>query len=231
MTKQLVSIVLPVLNQADYIQYVVKEYEEALSKIDNPHELILVTNGCKDNSVEICEQLTKEYKFVKLENTEKCGWGLSVKLGLNKAKGDILCYISSSRTSPQELISLLRYAFANPDVVVKAQRKFRGRSWVRLIGSLLYNVECRSLIDIDYWDVNGTPKVFPRKLDKLLNLKRNDDLIDAEFSIVCKKAGYRILSVPLFSSKWYGSVSRANFASGLKMYFGLYKMCKTMSED
>ena len=58
---------------------------------------------------------------------------------------------------------MLLYAAAYPNVVVKANRKIR-EHWTRRLGSLLYNLECRALFDLSNWDVNGTPKVFPRAL-------------------------------------------------------------------
>ena len=46
---------------------------------------------------------------------------------------------------------------------MKANRKIRD-NWRRRLGSLLYNLECRALFDLANWDINGTPKVFPRAL-------------------------------------------------------------------
>jgi len=51
----------------------------------------------------------------------------------------------------------------------------------RRAGSLLYNLECRVLLELSVFDVNGTPKVFPAELTELRELRRNDDLIDVEF--------------------------------------------------
>ena len=62
-----------------------------------------------------------------------------------------------------------------PKVVIKANRKIR-ESWRRRMGYLLYNLECRALFDLSVWDINGTPKVFPRSFTALLNLARDDDL-------------------------------------------------------
>jgi hypothetical protein len=54
---------------------------------------------------------------------------------------------------------------------VKANRKIRDH-WSRRLGSLLYNLECRALFDLSVWDVNGTPKVFPRSCDRAAQLTR-----------------------------------------------------------
>ena len=50
-------------------------------------------------------------------------------------------------------------------------------------------------------DVNGTPKVFPRKFARLLDLDREDDLIDAEFVMRCRTEGYPVVDVPVLSTR------------------------------
>ena len=223
MPDHLISITLPVYNQGDHIRQVVEEYEAAIERIPNPHELILVVNNCRDNSLEVCNALAEEHPSVRVIHSEQGGWGLAVKLGIEASKGDLICYTNSARTAPEDLILLLLYAVANPNSVVKANRKIR-ESWRRRLGSLLYNLECRALFDLPYWDINGTPKVFPRSFEGLLNLSRDDDLIDAEFHAICRANDYRALEVPIFSTNRHGGESTTNYKSAIKMYVGAYRL-------
>jgi hypothetical protein len=89
--------------------------------------------------------------------------------------------------------------------------------------SLLYNLECRALFDLSYWDINGTPKVFPRKFDKLLAMTEPGDLIDAEFSVICRRQEYPVLEVPIFSSRRHGGYSTTSTGSALRLYWGAYR--------
>ncbi len=227
MNAPLISIVLPIHNQADHVSSVVQEYEEALSRVPNPHELFLVVNGCRDNSLEICRALAEQYGSVRVIHSEKGGWGLAVRLGLREARGEVLCYTNSARTSAQDLTLLLLYAIACPNVVIKANRKIR-ENWHRRLGSLLYNLECRALFDLSYWDINGTPKVFPRSFDRLLTLTRDDDLIDVEFNIICRREGYRMIEVPIFSYMRHGGRSATNYRSAIKLYCGAIQLWRGM---
>jgi glycosyltransferase involved in cell wall biosynthesis len=224
MTHPFISIILPIYNQADHIERVILEYEERLTKISNPYEIILVVNGCQDNSLAVCQSLSQQYPFIHLIQSQRAGWGLAVLLGIEAARGDLLCYTNSARTNAQDLVLLLLYALTFPDnIVIKANRKIR-ESWQRRMGSLLYNLECRALFDLSFWDINGTPKVFPRAFNKLLALTRDDDLIDAEFNITCRREGYPMLEVPIFSTRRYGGKSTTNYRSALKMYWGIFKL-------
>ena len=223
MPDELISIILPVYNQADHIRDIVDGYEAALTRVQNPHETILVVNNSRDASLKICSELAEQYPAVRVVHSEKGGWGLAVKLGLKAGEGDLLCYTNSARTSAEDLILLLLYAIANPDTVVKANRRIR-ESWQRRLGSLLYNLECRALFDLPYWDINGTPKVFPRKFEHLLHLTRDDDLIDAEFHAICREQDYRALEVPIFSTRRHGGKSTTSYRSALNMYMGVYRL-------
>lgn len=226
MSVELISIILPVHNQADHIRAVVAEYEAALAKIQNPRELLLVVNGCRDNSLEVCQELAKQFSTVRVIPSVKGGWGLAVRLGLKEARGDLICYTNTARTAPQELTLMLLYGVVYPNVVLKANRKIRD-SAVRRIGSLFYNLEVRAFFDLNTWDVNGTPKVFPRAFGKLLELTRDDDLIDSEFIAVCRREEYPIMEVPVFSSRRHGGTSTTSWRSALKMYHGAYRLWRT----
>ena len=219
----LVSIILPVHNQADHIGEIVQGYVNILVQFIKEYELVLVANACSDNSPAVCQELANKNPNIKVVETAQSGWGKAVKLGLKEAKGEIVCYTNSARTSPEVLRSVLEYSLINPNVVVKANRKIRD-GLRRRLGSLLYNLECRMLFDSPVWDINGTPKVFPRKYTPLLNLSREDDLIDAEFVALCRKHDYPMLEVPVLSTRRHGGKSTTNYGSAVKMYVGALQL-------
>ena len=230
MSRDLISIVLPVHNQADHVGAIVREYEESLARLPDPHELLLIENGSTDGSLEACRELERVIEPVRVVHEPRGGWGRAVRRGLAEARGQRICYTNLARTSPEELTLLLLYSTVQPDVVVKANRKIRD-SALRRIGSLFYNLECRALFDLSNWDVNGTPKVFPRELDKLLELSREDDLIDLEFNVVCRREGYRLLEVPIFSSRRHGGRSTTGYWSAVKLYLGALQLWRAMRAD
>jgi len=223
----LISIVLPVYNEAERVTGIVESYLEALKTFPSPHEIILVTNGCRDNSKEVCAALARNNSSVRTIDAGEAGWGRAVKLGLQHARGEILCYTNLSRTTGEDLVLMLDYAIAHPNVVVKSNRKIR-ESWRRRLGSLLYNLECRALFDLSAWDINGTPKIFPRAFTGLLALTRDDDLIDAEFNVVCRRENYSLIEVPVFSYKRHGGRSTTNYRSAWKMYAGAFQMWRAL---
>jgi glycosyltransferase involved in cell wall biosynthesis len=220
---QLISIILPVHNQADHIERLVKDHVRELVKVPAPYEMLLVENASRDATLDACKRLEAEFPCVRVIRSEKGGWGRAVRLGLDNVKGEVICYTNSARTSPEDLVICLLYAVAYGGTVVKANRKIR-ESWRRRLGSLLFNIECRTLFDLSNWDVNGTPKVFPRSFDALLGLKRFDDLIDTEFCVICRRREYPMVEVPIFSTRRHGGRSTTGYGSALRLYWGALDM-------
>ena len=222
MSGPLLSIVLPVFNQADHIRSIVEEYVQALDRVGRGFELLLVPNGCSHKSRDCCRDLAASDPRIRLIDTQGRGWGHAVRTGLAHAAGEILCYTNSARTSAQDLILVLLYAVVFPNLVVKANRKIR-EGPLRRLGSLLYNLEARALFDLSYWDINGTPKVFPRSFGALLGLAREDDLVDLEFLAICRREGYPVVEVPIFSVRRHGGRSTTTIASAVRLYWGAYR--------
>jgi glycosyltransferase involved in cell wall biosynthesis len=225
-----VSIILPVYRQADHIGRIVAEYSEALAKLNASYELLLVVNGSGDNSQEVCEALDSENPAVRAIMLDGSGWGRAVKCGVRHAKGELLCYTNSARTSAYDLQLLLMYALVYPQVVVKANRKIR-ESFARRLGSLMYNLECRALFDLSAWDINGTPKVFPRDFAPLLDLREDGDLIDLEFNVLCRRHEYQMVEVPIFSKRRHGGKSTTNYGTALRLYTGAWKLKRDWPHD
>ncbi len=214
-----ISVVLPVHNQADHIDGVVESYLSVMRRLRFEVDFVLVANGCSDGSPDVCQRLAKRHQDVRTFEQGAGGWGRAVRTGLAGAHGDLLCYTNSARTSPEILALMVSYARAYPEVVLKANRRIRDGA-VRRAGSLLYNLECRALFNLPSWDVNGTPKLFPRAFHKLLELRSTGDLIDAEFMLTCRQESYPIIEVPLLATTRLGGRSTTNYSSAGRMYRG-----------
>jgi hypothetical protein len=208
---------------------VIESYTERLDPLPGEHQLVLVPNACRDASVEICETHAAARTGTKVVVLERGGWGRAVKAGLAAAEGEILCYTNSARTSAEVLTMMLAYASAFEEVVIKANRRVRD-SWVRRFGSVLYNLECRALLNLASWDINGTPKIFPRSFAALLDLSADDDLIDAEFLAICGSKGYPVMEVPLLETERHSGKSTTNLGSAIAMYTGAYRLRRELRE-
>lgn len=217
----MVSIILPVRNQADHIARVVAQHHEQLLQLPVEFELLLVPNGCSDESELICLALSEQLPFVRTVVGSGSGWGRAVNTGLREAHGDLLCYASSARISSIDLLRHIEFALQSPNAVVKARRLSQD-SGFRTAGSSLYNWLCRSLFGVSTWDVNGTPKSFPKSFGKLLELSESGYLVDVEFNVTCKKNDYPIVELPIANTDRHGGVSTTSINTALGLFFDLF---------
>jgi hypothetical protein len=93
----------------------------------------------------------------------------------------------------------------------------------------LYNLQCRSLFAMPYWDINGTPKVFPRQFKRLLLLSRDDDLIDLEFNVVCREEEYPVVEVPILTTRRRGGRSTTGLRSAFRLYVGAFRLWRSLT--
>jgi glycosyltransferase involved in cell wall biosynthesis len=219
------SVVLPVYNQADHIVGVVARYRAVFKK--RPWEMILVPNACIDDSPRLCRQMARKNKNIRVVENPKGGWGLSVRMGLQAARGRFLCYTNSARTDPAVIPPLFEKAQSQPGILTKIKRVTRGR-FLRDTGSLLYNLECRLLFHIKSGDVNGTPKIFQAGLLKKMKLTSDGDLLDAELLAQCQKLGVQVLETPLSGWNRHGGKSTTKLKSAAGMYWGVIRLWREM---
>jgi len=219
------SLILPIHNQADHITRVVQGFLAGFAKLDRACELVLVPNGCRDASGEICAQLAAQHPdSVQLVGPlPRGGWGRAINAGLEACRGEVVGYTNSARTTPETATLMLAYAIAYPETALKASRRIR-ESALRRAGSVLYNFECRRLFDLATWDIDGTPKFFPRRFHHLTQLSSEAELYDLEWMRACRYAGYPVVEIPIYPTERFGGRSTTSYKSALRMLVGAYRM-------
>jgi hypothetical protein len=228
-TGSVISLVLPVCGSQGFgsdgalaLRRSVEAYIASLAEIGQPWEILLVpaaSEAARNAVQDACAQVAVEDAGVHV-GLSVDGWGAAVGTGLRMSQGELLCYTNYERTSGKVLDTMLSFAVRNPELVLRANRRTRDTGIHRL-GSLLFNLECRAVLGIPAWDINGTPKIFPRAFSKLLELTRSDDLFDAEFSLVCEREGYPVVEIPVEADLLFGSPGPPDYRAALRMYRGV----------
>jgi glycosyltransferase involved in cell wall biosynthesis len=214
------SLVLPVRNQADHIGPILERYLGALDGHGWSFELVVVPNACTDASPRIVSELAARDPRIRVVENPAGGWGLSVRTGLDAARGRLVGYTNSARTEPETIPALVQLLIENGGSLVKVSRHSRG-DLTRQIGSLLYNLECDLFLRTRLRDVNGTPKLFARSLLDRVVLRSDGDLIDVELLAQCRPLGVPVIEVPRPGFKRHGGRSTTDFVSAFKMYAGV----------
>ena len=111
----LISIVIPVYNAENYL----KETLECVfmqSVID--YELILVNDGSKDKSGQICDEAARNHKNVRVFHNENQGPAKTRNFGIEKAKGKYIAFIDADDLIADNYLELLLNGYNEPEVDV-----------------------------------------------------------------------------------------------------------------
>ena len=102
------SIIVPVYNVEKYLH---RCMESLLAQNIPDYEIILVDDGSKDRSPEICDKYAQEYSFVSVIHKKNEGLGFARNSGLAMAKGKYVSFIDSDDSvTPEHFCELLRTA-------------------------------------------------------------------------------------------------------------------------
>lgn len=102
--KPLVSIVIPIYNMGDSIESCVKS---VLNQDYGNYEVILVDDGSKDNSLEVCNHIAESSSLVKVVHTENRGSGPARNTGIENASGKYIYFPDSDDYIEPNTISRL----------------------------------------------------------------------------------------------------------------------------
>ncbi|MBN2745637.1 MAG: glycosyltransferase family 2 protein [Bacteroidales bacterium] len=219
------AIVLPIYNQESHIEIIINNFTPELEKENIDYEIIFVVNGSKDRSFEKCLDIASTNPKIKAYELKESGWGRAVKHGIQQANARWIAYTNSARTHIDDLKTCIRYAQVDDSTVVKANRIIR-ESFMRRLGSVIYNFENRYFFKTAIWDVNGTPKIFPGEFLQNQQIISNGDLIDAELMALCNQKRMTVIEIPIYATDRISGKSTTKLRSAIKMYFGLFKLKK-----
>lgn len=88
----MISIVIPVYNAAEYLPNML---ESIVGQSYSDIEIILVNDGSKDNSSNICHEYANRYGFIKVYDCQNRGASASRNFGAEKASGEFIWFMDS----------------------------------------------------------------------------------------------------------------------------------------
>jgi hypothetical protein len=214
----LVSLALPVANQADHIERVVDGHLAAVAELPCQVEFILAVNNSTDDSLGACRSLAERHPSEVTVVTTPPGWGNAVRGGLAIARGDVIGFTNSARTQTQDVVRAIDHALIDTNSLVKGWRAFRTYPLSRLVGSRLFNIECRLLFGLHSLDVNGNPKLWSRRVLPPDLLTEPGSFLDAEILILARRRRVPVLEFPVTCTDRHGGTSM----TGLRLAMALY---------
>lgn len=109
----LVSVIIPCYNRQDYISQTV---DSVLIQTWPNIELIVIDDGCTDNSRQILESFGNRIRVLEHSGCINKGQSAAINVGLNAAKGDYISILDSDDLFlPQKIEKQISYFLNHPD--------------------------------------------------------------------------------------------------------------------
>ncbi|MCI8324866.1 MAG: glycosyltransferase [Lachnospiraceae bacterium] len=195
--KPLVSVIVPVYNVEDYIK---KCLDSIVKQTYQNFEVILINDGSKDLSGDICDQYASKYKYIRVYHQENRGVVSARNVGIYNAKGKYVTFIDSDDWVETTFLSVLVEIMEKnqSDIVITGLwRNIDGKD-IKILNNISAGVyEKDSLVSFykkmlhhkDFRELGITPylvnKLFKR--DMLLNCIMNGidpDIFEAEDHLI-----------------------------------------------
>ncbi|MBD3282042.1 MAG: glycosyltransferase [Candidatus Portnoybacteria bacterium] len=202
------SVVIPAYNEAKRISATLLDIDKYLSKQKYSYEIIVVSDGSSDNTVDVVRKLKELVKNLKIvDNKENHGKGYVVKQGmLKEASGNYRLFMDADNsTSIDHLEKFWSYIKNDYDIVIGsievkgakikenalAYRRFLGRisKYIIRIFAGIWNIK-DSQRGFKLFTEDCVKKVFPKQ-----SLMRWG--FDFEILAISKKMGFKIKEVPV----------------------------------
>jgi len=199
------SIIIPAYNEEKRIGNTLREYGEYLKKNKISSEILVILNGCKDNTLKIVKKKAKTYKQIKYKNIkEPIGKGGALIEGFKLAKGKYISYVDADNSTKVYQLEELFNELNGYDGVI-------GSRWLedsvimikqslsRQVASRGFNFLVRKILKLPFKDTQAAAKVFKKTAIKkiLPTLKLANWGIDVSILYSLSQKKYKIKEVPI----------------------------------
>ncbi|HEC91526.1 MAG TPA: glycosyltransferase family 2 protein [Candidatus Atribacteria bacterium] len=226
------SVIIPAYNEEKRLPRTLREIDEYLKKQDYDSEIIVVSDGSTDKTVEVVKNLMNYIENLKILDFKKNrGKGFGVRQGMLKAMGDYRLFTDADNSTSIDQVEKMWPFFEKGYDVVIGSRDVKGAVlsppqpwWRRLLGDIfrfLTHIICGT------WGILDTQcgfKGFTKKAAENIfkETKINGFAFDPEILVIAKKFGYKIKEIPV---RWRNDPeSKVKFKNMIKMGIGLFKI-------
>ena len=199
-------MLIPAYNEERRIEPVLRTYASYFEKqYQGKFELLVVMNGCRDNTLGVVQRVAKDFPFIKwLEFKDPIGKGGALIEGLRaETAAELIGYVDADGATPPHAFLDLINRIGGYDCVI-GSRWLPGavlhqeQSGKRQFASRVFHFIVQMLFWMNIRDTQCGAKVIRRAaVEKIHSSLRIADMaFDINLLYSLKRAGYRILEVP-----------------------------------
>ncbi|MBU4376936.1 MAG: glycosyltransferase family 2 protein [Candidatus Omnitrophica bacterium] len=167
------SVVVPFFNEEESIRPLYESLTRVMESLHGEYELIFVNDGSTDNTKQLLgKTAAKDRHVAVLNNAKKMGQTASLKIGFEKARGDIVVSMDGDmQNDPNDIPKLATELKCGYDFVC-GWRYMRKDPASKKIASWFGNLVQKAVFKSHLHDISCTLRVYTKDSIKVLPLKR-----------------------------------------------------------
>lgn len=229
-------LLIPAYNEEERIGPVLREFGEYYGKhYQGRFELVVVLNGCRDNTLTVVREVATEHRFIRyLDFPGAIGKGGALIEGLKLApSADLVGYVDADgATSPAAFHGLAKRCRGKVDAVVGSRWLpgsvlHQSQTWVRRRFSRAFHAIVQLLFWMNLEDTQCPAKVMRRAAIERVHsqLQIADLAFDVNLLYVLKREGFNVIELPTeWTDKVGSKVTQSLLRSSLVMFLSVVRL-------
>lgn len=187
------SIVVPVFNEEQIIEELVRRMSAAAESVTPDYEIIFVNDGSRDASLQKLKvACASNNKLHYISFSRNFGHQIAITAGMDNAKGEAIVTIDGDLQDPPELIKEMYEQYQQGYKVVYAKRsKRKGETWFKLFTAKMFYRLMARLVSFEIpLDVGDFRLISRDVLEYLKEMKEYDKYIRGQIAWLGFKSTY-----------------------------------------
>jgi glycosyltransferase involved in cell wall biosynthesis len=191
------SVIFPAFNEEGNIRAVVEDAYQNIWKFTSLFEIIVVNDGSKDRTGDICDRLVEELPEVRVvHHARNQGYGAALKSGIQSAQHDLIFFTDADgQFDIKEVAALLEDTDAYD--IVAGYRAKRQDPPHRLLFAWGWNILVRIVLGIRIRDIDCAFKVFHRRVFNKVQIQSVGAMVNTEIFAQIFRFGMTVKEVPV----------------------------------
>src|SRR3989304_3215259 len=217
-----ISVFLPAYNEEANIEKAVKEAKNALERIFDDFEIIVINDGSTDRTGQISDQLAKSDPVIQVVcHPKNLGYGVALKSGFKKSSKDLVFFTDADLQYDFRELKKFLENISDFDAVIGYRR--RRESIFRAFNALGWRTLIGNLFGTHFRDIDCAFKLFRRSSLRDLNLGSAGAAVSAELLVKLTLKGYKIKELPVnFRRRIFGQATGGNIKVILRAFRELF---------
>lgn len=210
-----VSIVIPVYNEEQNIDFIANEILAVIEKLNYTFEIIFIDDGSRDSTLEKIQLLSQKHQNVfNIEFSKNFGKENALKAGYDYATGDCIISLDGDMQHPPESIGLMLEKWEEGFDIVSAQRTYsQSTGFIKKKSSDLFYSTINTLSDTKLEKGTSDFKLIDQSVAKILhNLNENGIFMRG----LIKWLGFKSAAISFTANERHSGETKFSFISLLK---------------